>query len=43
MASPPTITAVRPGKRVKFGAHKMLDACTAMPAFAKNPYLIDKI
>ena len=43
MAASPPITAIRSGQRIEFCTGKMPAAGAAMPASAKDPYLVNKV
>jgi hypothetical protein len=43
MTTPAAIASIRTRKRIELCPHKMLVACTAMAATAKNSYLVNKI
>jgi hypothetical protein len=43
MPAAAAIAAIGPGQRVELGTGKMFTAGAAMPASAKDPYLVNKI
>ena len=43
MTASSAITAIGPGKRIEFSTGKMPAASTTMSAFAKDPYLVNKV